>query len=211
MFLTLLLAAMATTTAITPQAQPDPTIASTKTQLLAVKGYVLKAIDQVPDDLLAFKPTPDIRSMGQLFGHIADANFQICSMATDKKPEMQRHREDQDDKGRSQDGARGVLQILRSGIRWADDSHRERDGEVLPAGHDDEAGRTCVQHRARLRALRQPCDLHAPQGPRAAIERTSLEIRPSAARESHETRAVRPPPAAPLTSCACPAPSRNPP
>ena len=85
MFLTLLLAA---TTAITPQAQPDPTIASTKTQLLAVKGYVLKAIDQVPDDLLAFKPTPDIRSMGQLFGHIADANFQICSMATDKKPEM---------------------------------------------------------------------------------------------------------------------------
>jgi uncharacterized damage-inducible protein DinB len=86
MFLTLLLAA---TTAITPQAQPDPTIASTKNQLLAVKGYVLKAIDQVPDDLLAFKPTPDIRSMGQLFGHIADANFQICSMATDKKPEMQ--------------------------------------------------------------------------------------------------------------------------
>ena len=86
MFLTLLLAA---TTAITPPAQPDPTIVSTKTGLLAVKGYVLKAIDQVPDDLLSFKPTPDIRSMGQLFGHIADANFQICSMATDKKPEMQ--------------------------------------------------------------------------------------------------------------------------
>ena len=86
MFLTLLLAA---TTAITPQAKPDPTIASTKTQLLAVKGYIMKSIDLVTEDMLAFKPTPEIRSVGQLFGHIADANFQICGAATGKKPEMQ--------------------------------------------------------------------------------------------------------------------------
>jgi len=86
MMLSLLLAL---TTAFAPQAQPDPTIASTKVGLDVVKGYILKAIDQVPDDMLAFKPTPDIRSMGQLFGHIADANFQICSAATGKKPEMQ--------------------------------------------------------------------------------------------------------------------------
>jgi uncharacterized damage-inducible protein DinB len=85
----LLAVLLAVTTAITPQAQPDPTIASTKTGLLAVKGYVMKSIDLVPEDMLAFKPTPDIRSMGQLFGHIADANFQICSAATGKKPEMQ--------------------------------------------------------------------------------------------------------------------------
>ncbi len=86
MMLSLLLAL---TTAFAPQTQSDPTIASTKVGLDVVKGYVLKAIDQVPEDMLAFKPTPDIRSMGQLFGHIADANFQICSAATGKKPEMQ--------------------------------------------------------------------------------------------------------------------------
>jgi uncharacterized damage-inducible protein DinB len=86
MLLSLLLAAI---TGLAPQAQPDPTIVSTKLGLDLVKGYVLKAIDQVPDDLLAFKPTPDVRSMGQLFGHIADGNFLICGMATEKKPEMQ--------------------------------------------------------------------------------------------------------------------------
>jgi uncharacterized damage-inducible protein DinB len=85
MILTFLLAA---TIAVAPQA-PSDTIGSTKSGLDVVKGYVLKAIDQVPEDMLAFKPTPDIRSMGQLFGHIADANFQICSAATGKKPEMQ--------------------------------------------------------------------------------------------------------------------------
>jgi uncharacterized damage-inducible protein DinB len=71
-----------------PQAQPDPTIASAKTQLLAVKGYVTKAVDQVPDDMYAFKPTADVRSLGQLFGHIADANVMMCSAATGKKPDM---------------------------------------------------------------------------------------------------------------------------
>ena len=86
MMLTLLLAAV---TAFAPQAKPDPTVASAKVFLDLVKGYVLKAIDQVPDDTLAFKPTPDVRSMGQLFGHIADANYLICGIATDKKAEMQ--------------------------------------------------------------------------------------------------------------------------
>ena len=50
-----------------------------------VKGYILKAVAQVGDEHYAFKPTPDVRSMGELFGHIADANFMICSMASGEK------------------------------------------------------------------------------------------------------------------------------
>ena len=70
-----------------PQAQSDPTIASARATHDLVKGYVTKALDQVPEDLLAFKPTADVRSLGQLFGHIADGNYLICSMATGKKPD----------------------------------------------------------------------------------------------------------------------------
>lgn len=77
------------TIALAPQAQADPTITSTKAGLAVVKGYILKAIDQVPEEMFSFKPTPDIRSMGQLFGHIADANYLICGIATGKKPEME--------------------------------------------------------------------------------------------------------------------------
>jgi uncharacterized damage-inducible protein DinB len=53
-----------------------------------VKGYIVKAAAQVPDDLYAFKPTPEVRSLGQLFGHIADANFGICAAASGQKPPM---------------------------------------------------------------------------------------------------------------------------
>ncbi len=50
-----------------------------------VKGNILKAASQVPEEHYSFKPTPDVRSMGQLFGHIANANFMICSMASGVK------------------------------------------------------------------------------------------------------------------------------
>jgi uncharacterized damage-inducible protein DinB len=85
MFLASLLLAAAVAA---PQAQTDPTIASSKAQLQAVKGYVTKAADQVPEEMYAFKPTADVRSLGQLFGHVADANFMICSAASGKKPDM---------------------------------------------------------------------------------------------------------------------------
>jgi uncharacterized damage-inducible protein DinB len=86
LFASLLIAAA---TAMGPQAQPDPTIASTRGTLELVKGYITKSAEQVPEEMYAFKPTPDVRSMGQLFGHIAEANFQICSLATGQKPDMQ--------------------------------------------------------------------------------------------------------------------------
>lgn len=85
MFLASLLLAAAVAA---PQAQTDPTIASSKAQLQAVKGYVTKAADQVPEEMYSFKPTADVRSLGQLFGHVADANFMICSAASGKKPDM---------------------------------------------------------------------------------------------------------------------------
>jgi uncharacterized damage-inducible protein DinB len=69
------------------QAQ-DPAVASIKGTFDLVKGNILKAAAQVPDDMYAFKPTPDVRSMGALFAHIADANFMICAAASGEKPTM---------------------------------------------------------------------------------------------------------------------------
>ena len=36
----------------------------------------------MPEENYSFKPTPDIRSFGQLVGHVADANYMFCSQAT---------------------------------------------------------------------------------------------------------------------------------
>ena len=66
----------------------SPTVASLRGMQDVVKGYITKAAAQVSEDLYAFKPTPDVRSMGELFAHIADANFGICGMASGQKPPM---------------------------------------------------------------------------------------------------------------------------
>jgi uncharacterized damage-inducible protein DinB len=50
-----------------------------------VKGNITKAAEQVAEGDYTFKPTPDVRSFGQLLGHIANANFMICSAASGEK------------------------------------------------------------------------------------------------------------------------------
>lgn len=50
-----------------------------------VKGNLLKSAEMATDEVYAFKPTPDVRSTGQLLGHVADANYMICSLAAGEK------------------------------------------------------------------------------------------------------------------------------
>jgi uncharacterized damage-inducible protein DinB len=47
----------------------------------AVKNNVLRSAEKMPEDQYGFKPTPDVRSFGQLVGHIADANNNFCAAA----------------------------------------------------------------------------------------------------------------------------------
>jgi uncharacterized damage-inducible protein DinB len=80
--------ALAFTAATSGVQTADPAVASIKGTFDLAKGNILKAAAQIPEDLYAFKPTADVRSMGALFGHIADANFMICSAASGEKPTM---------------------------------------------------------------------------------------------------------------------------
>ena len=47
----------------------------------SVKDWTTKAAQQVSEDLYSYQPTPEVRTFGQLFGHVANANFMICSGA----------------------------------------------------------------------------------------------------------------------------------
>jgi len=47
---------------------------------------VIRSAEKVPEDLYSFRATPEVRSMAELFGHIADALFSMCSTAAGTKP-----------------------------------------------------------------------------------------------------------------------------
>ena len=64
---------------------PDATLASVKTTHDTVTGFVTKALAMIPQDKLSYKPVEGVRTLGQLFGHLANANGLICGMASGTK------------------------------------------------------------------------------------------------------------------------------
>jgi uncharacterized damage-inducible protein DinB len=65
-----------------PSAPPaNPITASEKGFYSVVSGEAIAAAQKMPEENYSFKPTPDVRSFGQLVGHIADAQYGFCSTA----------------------------------------------------------------------------------------------------------------------------------
>lgn len=64
----------------------DPLSADTKGMYESVRNNILKAADKMPEENYAYKPVPEVRSFGQLVGHIADAQYLFCSAVKGDKP-----------------------------------------------------------------------------------------------------------------------------
>ena len=79
-------ASAVTATAGSAFAQTSPLTASAKVQFDMIKANVLKTANKVGPELYSFKPTPEVRSLGEILGHVADANFGICAIAAGEKP-----------------------------------------------------------------------------------------------------------------------------
>lgn len=65
-----------------PVAPANPITASERGFYGLVSGEVIAAAEKMPEDNYAFKPTPDVRTFGQIVGHVADAQYGFCAMAT---------------------------------------------------------------------------------------------------------------------------------
>ena len=46
-----------------------------------VSGAVVGAAQKMPEENYSFKPAPEVRTFGQLVGHVADASYMFCSKA----------------------------------------------------------------------------------------------------------------------------------
>jgi hypothetical protein len=57
---------------------PNPVVTEMKAAYTQVKNNLLKAADKAPEELYAFKPTPEMRSLGELIQHIAEAHIGYC-------------------------------------------------------------------------------------------------------------------------------------
>ena len=65
-----------------PAVPANPISASERGFYQLVSGEVIAAAEKMPEENYSFMPTPDVRSFGQLVGHVADAQYGFCSMAS---------------------------------------------------------------------------------------------------------------------------------
>jgi uncharacterized damage-inducible protein DinB len=61
------------------QSAPNPLSAGEKGLYNYLKTDLVKAAEKMPEENYGFKPTPEVRSFGQIVGHVADAQFMFCS------------------------------------------------------------------------------------------------------------------------------------
>ncbi len=62
-------------------AQNNPLSADAKRAFNGIKNNILKSAEKMPDENYSFRPTPAVRSFGQLIGHVADYHYIFCGAA----------------------------------------------------------------------------------------------------------------------------------
>jgi uncharacterized damage-inducible protein DinB len=83
-FLSAILAAAPVAVFAQPSAAtPDNPISDSEKRVYAMlSSVVISAAEKMPEENYSFRPTPEVRSFGQLVGHLADANYFFCSSAS---------------------------------------------------------------------------------------------------------------------------------
>jgi uncharacterized damage-inducible protein DinB len=82
----LTLASAIIASAQTPAAPPaNPLSAGQKMIYGYISDIVVRSAEKMPEENYGFKPTPDVRSFGQIVGHVADAQYMFCSAVLGEK------------------------------------------------------------------------------------------------------------------------------
>jgi uncharacterized damage-inducible protein DinB len=71
---------------LSAQDQPaNPLIATSKAIFGISKTDILGSVDKIPADLWSYQPTKEVRTVGQLFAHVADGQYEFCGVAAEGK------------------------------------------------------------------------------------------------------------------------------
>jgi uncharacterized damage-inducible protein DinB len=74
------------TVVLSAQDQPANPLTKTSKAMFAIsKGDVMGSVDLIPEALWSYQPTKDVRTVGQLFAHIADGQYEFCGVASTGK------------------------------------------------------------------------------------------------------------------------------
>lgn len=65
----------------------DAVVGSVAPLFEMVKGYIIASAEQMPEDKYGYQPTPEVRTFGQIVGHVAMTQYWFCNAATGQTQE----------------------------------------------------------------------------------------------------------------------------
>jgi uncharacterized damage-inducible protein DinB len=63
----------------------NPLITVSKMVYDISKKNILGSVDKIPDDMWSYQPVPEVRTVAQLFAHVADAQYEFCGVIVEGK------------------------------------------------------------------------------------------------------------------------------
>ena len=103
-----------------PADAQNTALGSVKPVYSAAAAYVLAAAEQMPEADFAFKPTPEVRSFGQLVGHVANAHYMLCSAALGQASPNQQNWEQVTEKA-------ALIEALRASTAYCSGAYDQGD------------------------------------------------------------------------------------
>ena len=110
-----------------------------------IRRNLVEAAESMPAEDYAFKPTAEIRSFGQLIGHVINANYFFCAQAgSEQSPATENFERTTTDKAALVKGLRDSLTYCDNVYAATTDSNFNQQVKVAGPGGGSEAGRGSV-------------------------------------------------------------------
>ena len=89
-----------------------------KSMHATIRRNLAEAAAAMPAEEYAFKPTPQVRSFGQLIGHVVNANFFFCSQVKGERPPSTENYENTADKA-------ALVKALNASLAYCDGAYAD--------------------------------------------------------------------------------------
>jgi uncharacterized damage-inducible protein DinB len=67
-------------------APSNPSVSTVKWMSEMMANYIARSAEQMPEEKYSYRPTPEVRSFGEIVGHVAGAQNMICAVALGEQP-----------------------------------------------------------------------------------------------------------------------------
>jgi uncharacterized damage-inducible protein DinB len=105
----------------------NPVVRDVRGMWQQTADYLARSAAAVPESSYTFRPSPSVRTFGQIIGHVAGSQYAICAMALgDKAPA-----EDEIEKTRTAKGA--LIEALTQSTAYCQKAYAQSDAAVLTA------------------------------------------------------------------------------